>query len=100
MVTKDEKDMKLTDVVPQEKEKLEESYMPNLEVQMPVLTLKKGVAALLKELTGTTVKELQITPQIYLLYTGKLPSKNEIASLIQSRYGVSYEKALAMIKIK
>lgn len=91
--------MKLTDVVPQEKEQLEESYMQSLEVPMPVLTLKKGVAALLKEITGATVKELQITPQLYLVYTGKLPSKSELANLIQSRFGVTYEKAMALIKI-
>lgn len=87
--------MKLTDI--DNRTNLEESYMQSLEVRMPVLTLKKGVGSLIKELTGKTVKELKITSQLYLVYTGKLPSKSELANLIQSRFGVTYEKAVALL---
>lgn len=82
---------------------LKESYMPSLEVGMPVLTFSSGVGNLLRELSGQMVREKEIGRirgrKLFICYVGKLPSKNELANMVKSKYGIKYEEAIALIRV-
>lgn len=80
-------------------QELNESYMKGLYIPLPTIVRSKGVAALLKELSDehVTVKEMPLKQSLYLLYTGKKPSRNEIATMLQSKFGIDFQKALKFI---
>ena len=64
---------------------------------MPMLTTKPGVAAMLGELSRERVRELRLGSNMYLVYVGKRPERKEIANLIQTKFNVSFEKALSLV---
>jgi hypothetical protein len=78
---------------------LNESYMSGLYIPLPAIVRTKGVAALLKELSGEKgmVKELPLKQSLYFLYTGKKPTRNEVATLLQDRFNISFEQAMKYI---
>lgn len=82
--------MKLNDVIT-------ESYMRGLEVPLPILSTRPGLATVLSELAGTQVKETKLGAKLFLIYVGKRPARKEIANMIASKYNVSFEKALSLV---
>jgi len=98
--------MKLTDIVTSFEKKastvITESYMPSLEVGLPVITTTPGIGNLLHELSGTRVREKEIGRlrgrKLFICYVGKLPSKNELANMVKSKYGIRYEEAITLLR--